>query len=72
MSTKQRLIEQAGFSTTFEGDRLGRLIDLVVAECIDSVKNSSQDHCNTTYDQEQRDATVARCVQSMHQQFLSD
>ena len=72
MSTKQHLIEQAGFSTTFETDRLGRLIDLVVAECIDAVENSSQDHCNTTYDQEQRDATVQRCVNSIRQQFLAD
>lgn len=72
MTTKRQLIEQAGFSTTFETDRLNRLIDLIVARCVEAVENSSQDHCHTTYDQEQRDATVARCIDSIGQQFEED
>lgn len=69
MNQKQKLIEQAGFSRTFEVDRLNQLIELTVAECINAVRNSPQDHCPTTYDRDQRDATIHRCIQSIQQQF---
>jgi hypothetical protein len=69
MNQKQRLIEQAGFSQTFEADRLNQLIELTVAKCIDAIRNSSQDHCPTTYDRGQWHSTIERCVQSIKNQF---
>jgi hypothetical protein len=69
MTPKQKLIEQAGFSQTFEVDRLNRLIDLVVAECVTAVIDSPRDHCPTTFDQEQRSATIERCVQNIKHKF---
>jgi len=69
MTPKQKLIERAGFSQTFEADRLNCLIDLVVAECVTAVIDSPRDHCPTTFDQEQRSATIERCVRSIKQQF---
>ena len=69
MNRKQKLIDQAGFSRTFEADRLNRLIDLTVDQCIIAVTKSSRDHCPTTYDQDQWASTIERCVQSIKQQF---
>ena len=69
MNRKQKLIEQAGFSRTFEADRLNQLIELVVAECVAAVVDSPRDHCPTTFDQEQRSATIERCVQNIKQKF---
>ena len=69
MNRKQKLIEQAGFSRTFEADRLNHLIDLTVTQCIIAINNSSRDHCPTTYDQDQWASTIERCVQSIKQQF---
>jgi hypothetical protein len=69
MNRKQKLIEQAGFSKTFEADRLNQLIDLTVNQCIIAITNSSRDHCPTTYDQDQWASTIERCVQSVKQQF---
>ena len=69
MNQKQKLIEQAGFSSTFEADRLDQLIELTVIECIDAVRNSPRDHCPTTYDKDQWASTIERCIQSIKQQF---
>lgn len=69
MNPKQRLIEQAGFSRTFESDRLTFLIELVVEKCITALHDSPRDHCNTTYDQEQREATIQRCIRNIQRQF---
>ena len=69
MNRKQKLIDQAGFSRTFEADRLNHLIDLTVDQCIIAITKSSRDHCPTTYDQEQWASTIERCVQSIKQQF---
>lgn len=63
--TKEKLIEQAGFSNTFESDRLGQLIDLVVAECIDAVKQTPRHHAYTTYDLAMVEATIERSVESI-------
>jgi hypothetical protein len=69
MNRKQKLIEQAGFSRTFEADRLNKLIELTVDQCIVAITNSSRDHCPTSYDQDQWASTIQRCVQSIKQQF---
>jgi hypothetical protein len=69
MNRKQKLIEQAGFSKTFEADRLNQLIDLTVTQCIVAITNSSRDHCPTTYDQDQWASTIERCVCNIKQQF---
>jgi hypothetical protein len=69
MNRKQKLIEQAGFSRTFEADRLNKLIELTVDQCIVAITNSSRDHCPTSYDQDQWASTIHRCVQSIKQQF---
>jgi hypothetical protein len=69
MNQKQRLIEQAGFSQTFEADRLNQLIDLTVNQCIVAITNSPRDHCPTTFDQDQWASTIERCVQSIKHQF---
>ena len=69
MNRKQKLIDQAGFSRTFEADRLNHLIDLTVDQCIIAITKSSRDHCPTTYDQDQWASTIERCVQSIKQQF---
>ena len=36
----QKLIEQAGFSSTYEQDRLARLVQLVATECADIAKTA--------------------------------
>jgi len=72
MNRKQKLIEQAGFSKTFEADRLNYLIELTVKQCIDAVRNAPQDHCRTTYDRDQIEGTVERCVRSIQQEFQQD
>jgi hypothetical protein len=72
MNRKQKLIEQAGFSQTFEADRLNQLIDLTVNQCINAVRNAPQNHCRTTYDRDQIEGTVERCVRSIQQEFQQD
>jgi len=47
----KKLIQQAGFSTTFENDRLEALVNLVVNECVDVI----QFYPRTTFE---RDVTV--------------
>jgi len=36
----QKLIEQAGFSSTYEQDRLARLVELAVEACADIAENA--------------------------------
>lgn len=38
---KEQLITQAGFSSTYERDRLEKLIDLVFEECVTAVDRKS-------------------------------
>lgn len=38
---KDELIKQAGFSSTYEKDRLYTLIDLTLNECLKLIKNTS-------------------------------
>jgi hypothetical protein len=42
----QKLIEQTGFSSTYEQDRLERLVQLVATECADIAKTAEPYQAN--------------------------
>ena len=69
MNQTQKLIEQAGFSSTFETDRLDKLIELTIAHCITAIRNSPPEHCRTTFDYDQWSSTIDQCVRTIQQQF---
>lgn len=66
---KENLISQAGFSNTFEKDRLYKLIDLVVKECIQTVKNTPTNCAITTYDLGVAECTIQRSLDQLTTKF---
>lgn len=63
----KKMIDAAGFSTTFEGDRLEALVRIVVNECVVAVQNTDTRHAYTTYDKGMIDATVDRSVKAIYE-----
>lgn len=66
---KENLISQAGFSTTFEKDRLYKLIDLVVKECVQAVKNTPTNCAITTYDLGVAECTIQKSLDQLTTKF---
>jgi len=63
----KQMIDAAGFSNTYEGDRLEALIKIVIDECVKAVQLTDTRHAYTTYDKGMIDATVARSVKAIYE-----
>lgn len=63
----RQMIDAAGFSNTFEGDRLEALVQIVIDECVKAVQNTDTRHAYTTYDKGMIDATVDRSVLAIYE-----
>lgn len=66
---KEKLIKEAGFSTTFERDRLEKLIELTVKECIVAIENTPKHCAFTTYDLNTVDCTIAKSIETVYNHF---
>lgn len=69
MTVKEELIRKAGFSSTFEKDRLNKLIDLVVEECLDSVDQTPVHCAITTYDLNVVECTIQKSLDTITEKF---
>jgi hypothetical protein len=66
---KSKLIQDAGFSSTFETERLNNLVDLVVDECITAI-NQTPTHCAyTTYDLGMVKCTIEKTLETVKKHF---
>ena len=66
---KSKLIQDAGFSSTFETERLSNLVDLVVNECITAI-NQTPTHCAyTTYDLNTVTCTIKKTLETVKKHF---
>ena len=63
----RQMIDAAGFSKTYEGDRLEALVQIVIDECVKGVQNTDTRHAYTTYDKGLIDATVDRSVKAIYE-----
>jgi len=66
---KERLITEAGFSTTFEIDRLNKLIDLTIKECIIAIKNTPTHCAYTTHDLGTVQCTIDKTIETVYNHF---
>jgi hypothetical protein len=66
---KEELIEKAGFSGTYERDRLNKLIDLVVEECLDAVDKTPAHCAFTTYDLGTVECTIQKSLDTITEKF---
>jgi hypothetical protein len=67
--TIDELIEQSGFSKTYEKERLEQLVKLTVDSCIDAVNQTDRRHAFTTYDMSMIVSTIEKSVRSIKQKF---
>lgn len=69
----KNLAIQAGFSETYglqETERLNKLVELVVRECIDIIETAPTQHCAyTTHDKGTVDCAVGKAVAALHTHF---
>lgn len=66
---KEQLITQAGFSSTYERDRLEKLIDLVFEECVTAVRNTPTHCAYTTHDLGTVQCTIDKSVETLYNHF---
>lgn len=66
---KDELIRQAGFSSTFEKDRLNRLIDLTINQCVEAVSKTPHHCAYTTYDLGVVQCTIQKSVDTITDYF---
>lgn len=69
MNIKTKLIEQVGFDQAIGRDKLNQLIDLTIAQCMDTLKETPLTHCYTTFDHQAAQGTVQRCLDHLRDQF---
>jgi hypothetical protein len=65
----KQLISAAGFSTTYESDRLEALVRLTMEECDTAVQNTDTRHAYTTYDKGMIDGTVEKSIAAIYEHF---
>ena len=66
MKDKVKLLaEEAGFSSTYELDRLENFFKLIVYKCLDAVENTDTRHGYTTYDSGLIQATIERSIKQV-------
>jgi CDP-diacylglycerol pyrophosphatase len=63
----KKIIDAAGFSSTYESDRLEALVKIVIDECVVAVQNTDTRHAYTTYDKGMIDATIDRSVKAIYE-----
>jgi hypothetical protein len=66
---KLKLIQDAGFSSTFETDRLNNLIDLVIKECITAIKQTPTHCAYTTHDIGTVTCTIEKTLETVKKHF---
>ena len=66
---KDELIQQAGFSSTYEKDRLYQLIDLTLKECLDLVEQTPQSCAYTTHDLNTVNCTIQESLNHITEKF---
>lgn len=66
---KDQLIEQAGFSSTYEKDRLYTLIDLTVKECLNVVEQTPTVCAFTTHDMGTVICTIQHSIDQINKRF---
>jgi hypothetical protein len=49
--------------------RLQEFADLIISECIDSMRKINKNHARTTYDIDLVEATIARCIDNIKASF---
>lgn len=59
------LAEAAGFSSTYEIDRLEKFYELIVNGCIVAVENTDRRHAYTTYDYGLIGGTIERSIEQI-------
>ncbi len=66
---KDELISKAGFSSTYEKDRLYNLIDLTLKECLDLIE-STPEHCAfTSHDLKTVHCTIQKSLDQITKKF---
>ena len=65
----EKLINKAGFSSTFERDRLNALIEIVFNECVTAVKNTPTHCAYTTHDLGTVTCTIDKSIENMYNHF---
>ncbi len=66
---KDELISKAGFSSTYEKDRLYTLIDLTLKECLDLIENTPQHCAFTTHDLKTVNCTIQKSLDQITEKF---
>ena len=66
---KDELIKKAGFSSTYEKDRLYTLINLTVQQCLELVENTPSHCAHTTYDLSVVECTIQKSLDQITEQF---
>lgn len=66
---KDELIRRAGFSNTFEKDRLHKLIELVVEECLDLVHQTPKNCALSSYDTSVVECTIQKSLDQITNKF---
>ena len=66
---KDELIKQAGFSSTYEKDRLYTLIDLTLTECLKLIKNTPTVGTFTTSDMNTVNLTIQHSLDQIIKKF---
>jgi hypothetical protein len=66
---KEELIGKAGFSSTYERDRLNKLIDLVIEECLNAVDQTPIHCAYTTHDLGVVECTIQKSLDTITEKF---
>jgi len=66
---KDELIKKAGFSSTYEKDRLYNLISLTIRECLQAVKETPTSCAITTYDLGIVECTIQKSLDQITNKF---
>lgn len=66
---KDQLIQEAGFSNTYERDRLYQLIDLTVKKCLDLVEQTPIQCAKTSHDLGIVECTIQKSLDQITEQF---
>jgi hypothetical protein len=69
---KEKLIKEAGFSTTFEIDRLEKLIEITIKECVVAIKNTPTHCAFTTHDLGTVQCTIDKTIETVYNHFNMD
>lgn len=63
------LAEEAGFSNTYELDRLENFFKLVVYKCVEAVEHTNTTHAYTTYDMGVIQGTIERSIKQIYEEL---